>query len=110
TRMLRIVLPVLAGFTLVAGGFLLGRSGAPTTAAGPSAYSDGFAAGRAAGVQEGRALQEGQALTGSERDGVTAAFNAGYSAGVNDAFGGYDGGWSTGAPYAITLTAGTGGA
>jgi hypothetical protein len=47
-------------------------------------------------------------------DGRTAArsrqaFRAGYVAGANDAFGGFDGGWSLGTPYAITLERGSGG-
>ena len=57
-----------------------------------------------------RVTRVGQALTGAERDSAGAAFNAGYRAGINDVFGGYDGGWSTGAPYVVTLVAGTGGA
>jgi hypothetical protein len=109
-----IVVVSLAGLVVVAAAFVLGRStvssAPPPAAASLSGYTDGFEAGRAAGIQEGRALQAGQALTGAERDTATAAFNAGYRAGVNDVFGGYDGGWSTGVPYAVTLVGGTGGA
>jgi hypothetical protein len=72
--------------------------------------ADGRVAGRAQGVQEGRALQEGLVLPSDAGDVATSAFNAGYAAGASDVFGGYDGGWSLGAPYVITLAAGTGGA
>ena len=105
---------ILIGLTVGTGLFVLGR----TTAHGPSTppaatdagYTTGFQVGRAVGVQEGRALQVGQALTGPERDPTTAAFNSGYVAGLNDAFGGYDGGWSLAEPYVVRLDAGTGGA
>jgi hypothetical protein len=75
-----------------AGLFLLGRA----TAGG----DPGFAAGRAQGVAEGRALQQ----PAPSRD----AFDAGYAAGANDVFGGYDGGWDLGRPYVITLARGRG--
>ena len=104
---------VLIGLVVAIGAFLLGRTTAhPSPAAGTSGagYAEGFQVGRAVGVEEGRALQEGQTLTGPDRDAATAAFASGYVAGVNDAFGGYDGGWSMAAPYLVTLQAGTGGA
>ncbi len=56
---------------------------------------------RAAGVEEGRALQQ----PAQARD----AFKAGYQAGANDAFGGFDGGWDYDRPYVITLTHGSDG-
>jgi hypothetical protein len=96
--------------------FALGRATAHASSAAPSpsgtsaAYTGGFQAGRAVGVQEGRALQEGQTVTGADHDAATAAFASGYVAGINDAFGGYDGGWSLGTPYLVTLGPGTGGA
>ena len=37
-----------------------------------------------------------------------AAFDAGYAAGANDVFGGFDGGWSLSEPYVITLARGSG--
>ena len=40
--------------------------------------------------------------------GTRAAFEAGYAAGANDVFGGFDGGWSLGTPYVITLRKGSG--
>jgi hypothetical protein len=73
--------------------FLLGRE----TAGG----DPGFDAGRAQGVQEGRALQ----VAPADR----SPFEAGYAAGANDAFGGYDGGWDFGRPYTITLAHGSDG-
>jgi hypothetical protein len=104
---------ILIGLIVGTGLFVLGRA----TAHAPSkqsvmdsGYTTGFQVGRAVGVQEGRALQAGQVLTGPERDSATAQFNAGYTAGLNDAFGGYDGGWSLVKPYVVTLDAGTGGA
>jgi hypothetical protein len=94
------VLAVVAGAALAVAGFALGRSSADTDA------------GRDAGVREGRAggLQEGRALqaTGSAPT-ARAAFDAGYAAGANDVFGGFDGGWSLGEPYVVTLARGSGG-
>ena len=54
---------------------------------------------RAAGIEEGRSLQ----VPPPARD----AYKAGYAAGANDVFGGYDGGWALDTPYAITLKQGT---
>jgi len=56
---------------------------------------------RAAGVREGRELQ----VPPQARD----AFQAGYEAGANDVFGGFDGGWDYDSPYVITLKKGTDG-
>lgn len=70
--------------------FALGRASA--------GGDEGFDAGRAQGVQEGRALQVAPASR--------SAFAAGYAAGANDVFGGYDGGWDFGRPYTITLAHG----
>jgi hypothetical protein len=108
-RTVRIGAIVVAGLAVLACAFIVGRVTAPARPAA-SDFTTGFQAGRAAGVQEGRALQEGQALTGAERDAATAAFMSGYRAGLNDAFAGYDGGWSVNAPYVITLVPGTDGA
>jgi hypothetical protein len=86
----------IAALTVVAllgaGLFLLGRATAPG--------DPGFAAGRAQGVAEGRALQQPAPSR--------AAFAAGYAAGADDVFGGYDGGWDLGRPYVITLARGSG--
>jgi hypothetical protein len=70
---------------LVIGAAALGRTTAPQD-------------DREAGVREGRQLQ----VPPQERD----AFQAGYEAGANDVFGGFDGGWSIGTPYRITLERG----
>jgi hypothetical protein len=56
---------------------------------------------RQAGIEEGRALQQ----PAQARD----AFKAGYAAGANDVFGGYDGGWDYDRPYVITLEQGSDG-
>jgi len=66
-------------------------------------YLDGLVAGEAQGREEGRALQIGQGLPADARKAVTAAFVAGYAAGADDVFGGYDGGWAMHAPYVVTL-------
>jgi len=63
-----------------------------------SAYASGVGAGEALGVREGRALQEGAALPPDVQRPVKDAFDAGYVAGINDVFSGYDGGWLTGVP------------
>jgi hypothetical protein len=113
----------LVAVAIAAGAFALGRASVDTDAAreegraagraeGRAAgRAEGLAAGRAvgpaegraAGIREGRAvgIREGRALqvaAGSRR-----AFQAGYTAGANDVFGGFDGGWSLGTPYLITL-------
>jgi len=110
---------ILVGLAAAIGSFAIGRAtaqpssgstAAPGVARTDAGYAAGFQAGRDAGVREGRSLQVGQTLAGPDRDAATAAFNSGYVAGINDAFGGYDGGWSLAAPYVVTLGAGTGGA
>jgi hypothetical protein len=75
-----------------AGLFLLGRA---------TAHDGDYDAGRAQGVEEGRALQVAPAARN--------AFQAGYAAGADDVFGGYDGGWDFGRPYTITLAHGSNG-
>ena len=91
---------VLAGVSLAAGGFAVGRVSADTDAG----HDAGVREGHAAGLQEGRALQ----VAGSPASGSRAAFDAGYAAGANDVFGGFDGGWSLSEPYVITLARGSG--
>ena len=99
-----VVLAVIAAAAFVA----LGRATAPTpdTSRG---YADGFLAGRAEGVQEGQAIAEAAASPPGSRDRVRAAFDDGYRAGANNAFSGYDGGWSLGRPYVIVLAKGANG-
>ena len=94
------VLAALAGAALAAGGYALGQATADTDAG----HNAGVREGHAAGLQEGRALQ----AAGSSAPGARAAFDAGYAAGANDVFGGFDGGWSLSAPYVITLARGSG--
>ena len=71
---------------LVIGAAALGRGTAPQDT-------------REAGVREGRQLQ----VPPQARD----AFRAGYEAGANDVFGGFDGGWGYKQPYVITLKKGS---
>jgi hypothetical protein len=66
-------------------------------------YFDGLNAGVAQGRQEGRALQAASTVPSDSRQPVQDAFNDGYAAGENDAFGNYDGGWEVGPPYLITV-------
>ena len=110
--LLAVLLGILAAAALVG----LGRVTAPDPAAARSrGYHDGTVAGYADGVQAGRAqgLQEGQAIAATAplppgpRERAKAAFDAGYRAGANDAFGGWDGGWSPGQPYVIVLAKGS---
>ncbi|MEP6563215.1 MAG: hypothetical protein ABJD68_19315 [Nakamurella sp.] len=101
-------------FVVAAGLFFTGRATAdpaPERAAGYTAgHSDGYLAGlragRASGEQQGRALQEGIELPADSQQPVQDAFNAGYSAGSNAAFGQFDGGWGLATPYVVTLEAG----
>ena len=94
------VVAVAAAAALGAAGFALGRASADADAG----HDAGVREGRAAGLQEGRALQ----ASGSA-PATRAAFDAGYAAGANDVFGGFDGGWSLLEPYVITLARGSGG-
>jgi hypothetical protein len=72
------------------------------------AKAAGLREGRAAGLSEGRAVQAGESAPAGSRSATRRAFAAGYTAGANDAFGGFDGGWSLSTPYVITLRRGTG--
>jgi hypothetical protein len=67
-------------------------------------YADGLRAGQAQGREEGRALQAGSTLPADAQ----AAFTTGYTAGANDAFTGYDGGWGLDEPYVVVLEHGAG--
>lgn len=71
-------------------------------------YLAGLRAGEALGRQEGRALQEGATVPADSREPVQDAFNAGYAAGANDVFSGYDGGWALSQPYVVLLEHGAG--
>jgi hypothetical protein len=110
------VIGAVAALALAAGLVLLGRATVDTGPArehgyrdGQSAgFADGLQAGRATGRQEGRALELGASVPPGMREAVQAAFDNGYTAGTNDAFAGYDGGWILSAPYVITLGKGSG--
>jgi hypothetical protein len=111
TRSSKVMLAVAISVLIAAGGFVLGRLTAPDadrTATRLSAYFDGLRAGEAQGRQEGRALQEGVQLPRGQRNLARHAFDAGYVAGINDAFAGYDGGWALHMPWIITLDEGSG--
>jgi hypothetical protein len=109
----RFLLAVLALWVAV-GLVFLGRVTAGTGAAAAAGarqgraagYADGVHDGRAAGLAEGRALQVPLDLPAGSQDVAKAAFDAGYTAGANDVFDGYDGGWGLDEPYVIVLTAG----
>ena len=95
--------------------FALGRlsaddddSGGAGSAAAATARADGLREGRAAGLREGRALQASESAAPGARRATRRAFAAGYTAGANDVFGGFDGGWSLSTPYVITLRHGSG--
>jgi hypothetical protein len=94
---------------VAAGGalFALGRASVDRDDTGDARMA-GIRAGRAAGVQEGRALQLGESLPRDQRRAARRAFSAGYVAGANDVFGGFDGGWSLTDLYLIKLRRGSG--
>ena len=107
---------MLACVAVAGGAFAIGRESADTDgargegrAAGLRAgRAEGLREGRAAGLTEGRALQLGESVPGAFREAARRAFEAGYTAGANDAFAGFDGGWSFSTPYVITLRKGSG--
>jgi hypothetical protein len=104
---------VVVALTLLLASFLLGRqSGLPppsSAAAEQNGYAKGLAVGRAGGLAEGRAIQAGAELPAADRQQAEAQFRAGYQAGAEDVFAGYDGGWVIGRPYVIVLSPGLGG-
>jgi hypothetical protein len=110
-RTARMVVLVVVALAVAVGLVALGRVTAGTGAAradgvrqGRAAgYADGVHDGRAAGLAEGRALQVPLALPPGTGDVAKAAFEAGYTAGANDVFDGYDGGWGLDEPYVIVL-------
>jgi hypothetical protein len=91
------------------------RSAAGSTSgstAGPvpgGTYADGLQAGHLAGLADGRAQQVGAELPASQRADVVAQFRAGYRAGADDVFSGYDGGWLLAHRYVIVLGPGLNG-
>jgi hypothetical protein len=101
---------VFAALVIVVGGglFILGRVTSDRPSGTGNDYFNGLRVGEAQGRQEGRALQAGSELPSTAQPSARAAFSAGYSAGANDAFGGFDGGWAIGAPYVVTIEKGSG--
>jgi hypothetical protein len=91
----------IALVALVAGAFLLGRHTAPN-----GSYQQGYDEG----LSLGRALQAGDVLPADTKDVATKAFEAGHRSGLDDSFGGYDGGWNLGQPYAVVIGKGSAGA
>jgi len=110
---MRLAAKVIGAVLALGVAFVLGRLTAPDhpaakqKAAGGD-YFAGLRAGEAQGRQEGRALQAGAELPANEKDVARRAFDAGFAAGGNDVFEGYDGGWDKSRPWIITLDAGTG--
>jgi hypothetical protein len=62
--------------------------------------------GLAAIVLCGAAFFIGRSSVGTHRAPARASFDAGYVAGREAAFAGYDGGWAYGAPYIVVLQRG----
>ena len=104
----RRIIAVLIGAALGTGLFLLGRLTSDTDDGRAGGFYAGLRQGESRGVQEGRALQLTEALPEDARDAARTAFDDGYAAGANDAFGGYDGGWYVSRPYLVTLVKGSG--
>jgi hypothetical protein len=106
-QLVRWTAAVAAGVVLMAGVFVLGRLTAGTS--GPhGSYQQGLQVGEAQGRAEGRAEQAGAAVPSASAKATVSAFDDGYTAGENDAFGGYDGGWAINLPYVVTLAVGNG--
>jgi hypothetical protein len=113
-RMGSIARLVIAAVLVAGAGITLGRISVDTHATRERGYQSGLydgyfkglPVGEAQGRREGRTLQEGISLPASDRQAAKDAFNAGYAAGANDAFAGYDGGWELSAPYVVTLEQG----
>jgi len=102
TRVVVALLAVAAAVALVAVGRVTANRGSTRD------YLDGLRQGRAEGVEQGRAYQEALALRAGSRPVARTAFEAGYAAGANDVFDGYDGGWDLARPYVVTLERGHG--
>jgi hypothetical protein len=118
----------LAGIAVAGGAFAVGRESADRDGARAEGRQAGLREGRAvgllqgralgravglrdgaaAGVREGRILEAGRSAPRGSRNAARRAFAAGYTAGANDVFGGFDGGWSLSTPYVITLRRGSG--
>jgi hypothetical protein len=116
-RVTRAVIVVIVGLGVAAGLVALGRATAGTGPARDNGYRAGYAAGhddgvkagQADGLREGRELQVPLNLPGDVQAAAKAAYDAGYVAGANDVFDGYDGGWGLNEPYIVELVPGAGG-
>lgn len=111
-RHVKVLAIVVVALAIGAALFLLGRATAPTSHAprvSIGTYIDGLRDGAAQGREQGRAFQIGAELAAKDRHIARDAFRAGYAAGANDVFAGYDGGWTFTAPWVITLASGKAG-
>jgi hypothetical protein len=101
--------------TVISGSVVVGHATVNSDSARASGYSAGesdghyrgylagLRDGEVQGLQDGRAQQEASRLPRQSRHRVRAAFHAGYAAGANDVFAGYDGGWALAVPYLVTM-------
>lgn len=108
---MKLLVTVVGGLALVVTAFAIGHWTTPSRTSSTDrldAYFTGLLAGQVEGRREGRALQAGKELPADARKPVRAAFNDGYVAGGNDAFAGYDGGWTMGVPYVVIFEPGNG--
>jgi hypothetical protein len=111
------VIVAIVGLGVAAGLVAFGRASAGASAvreegyrSGYSAgYADGVKAGQADGLREGRELQVPLNLPSDARAAAMAVYDSGYTAGANDVFDGYDGGWGLNEPYVIELVPGDNG-
>lgn len=107
--LLLVLLVVLVGGGGVAVGLSWGLHARQAPDAGyDRGYREGLDAGQAQGIEQGRALELGRTVPATSRSAAVAAFRAGYSAGANDVFSAYDGGWEIGRPYVVVLGDGNG--
>jgi hypothetical protein len=97
---IRKTLAILLLVLVAAGAFGVGR-----LTGRPAPVEQGYPAGHADGLREGRAEQGTLDLPASDK----TVFDSGYVAGMADAFAGYDGGWDRNAPYVIVLVPGSAG-
>ena len=108
-RPLRAVLAVLLVLLVGVAGLVVGRtsgSGGGRADRFEQGYRQGLDVGQAEGIEQGRALQVGAEVPPTSRAPVQDAFRAGYTAGADDVFGTYDGGWAFGRPYLVVLEPG----
>jgi hypothetical protein len=115
TRLHQGAVAVAAGMIIAAGAVGVGRASVDTQPARDKGYQSGLdtgyfkglLTGEVQGRREGRALQAGNEVPAGDRRAVRDAFDAGYVAGGNDVFAGYDGGWAP-TPYVVSIVEGRG--